>query len=207
MLDSDPSTNRAPGPRIDREEDLEGNLHDDLEGNLHDDLDEDPDDLDEDPDDLAVEDLLDPTRVLSELEELPPSMIELDKVPRRLWEQTLAPLHRPQRCWIAEQVSDKRLQRIAMSLAFKLDMDECKRRDARDEARHEARRSGFPLPAPGPGHAAARPTVQVNIRLRADDHARLGQAAAAVGLKPTTLARALVLNGAARMLEEHGTAR
>jgi hypothetical protein len=48
-----------------------------------------------------------------------------------------------------------------------------------------------------------QPTTQVNIRLRRDDHARLAAAAAAVGLRPTTLARALILNGAARILEEH----
>ena len=46
--------------------------------------------------------------------------------------------------------------------------------------------------------------LQVNIRLRRDDHERLGQAAAAVGLKPTALARSLVLNGAAMILREHG---
>jgi uncharacterized protein (DUF1778 family) len=48
--------------------------------------------------------------------------------------------------------------------------------------------------------------VQVNIRLRRDDYARLQQAAAAVGLRPTTLARAFVLNGATKVLQERGEA-
>ena len=46
-----------------------------------------------------------------------------------------------------------------------------------------------------------RSTAQINVRLRNDDHARLAQAAAAIGLKPTTLARALILNGAATILQ------
>ena len=182
MLDTDPLMEPAPAARLDPDDDLD------------------------DDDDVATQDLLDPTRVLGELPEIPPSLIELDKIPRRLWDQTLAPLHRQQRYWIARQVGDKRLQKIAMSLAYKLDMDECNRAEARSDARHHARRAGFPLPTPQHDHRATRPSVQVNVRLRADDHARLAQAAAAVGLKPTTLARALVLNGAARMLQEHATA-
>jgi hypothetical protein len=58
------------------------------------------------------------------------------------------------------------------------------------------------LPTPAGGHAAGRSTTQVSIRLRRDDHARLTRAAAAVGLRPTTLARELVLDGAARILQE-----
>ena len=129
---------------------------------------------------------------LNELPEIPPSMIELDKIPRRLWEQTLAPLHVQQRYFVAYQIADLRLQSIACNLARKLNMDDVQRRHARDAARREARRCGYPLPTPGASHAVTRQTVQVNIRLRADDRARLAQAAAAVGLRPTTLARALV---------------
>ena len=47
--------------------------------------------------------------------------------------------------------------------------------------------------------------MQVNIRLRTDDYARLMEAANAVGLRPTTLARALVLNGAAQILRDGAT--
>lgn len=145
----------------------------------------------------------DPLSDLDEPHEIPATMIELEKIPRRLWEQTLAPLHRQQRTWVAHQIRDERLRELASNLAFEMDMAECDRRRARDEARFEARRTGVPLPTPDADHAVMRSTAQVNIRLRRDDHARLTQAAAAVGLKPTTLARALVLNGAGKILREH----
>ena len=91
-----------------------------------------------------------------------------------------------------------------MQLAFELDMAECQAADAHARARHAALRTGHPLPSPRPAHASARSSVQVNLRLRRDDHERLAHAATAVGLKPTTLARSLVLNGAAMILREHG---
>ena len=132
------------------------------------------------------------------------SSIELEKIPRRFWQQTLAPLGRQQRTWLAGRIADEELRDVAMQLAFELDMAECDAADARARARHAALRTGHPLPSPAPVHAAARASVQVNLRLRRDDHERLSQAAVAVGLKPTTLARALVLNGAAMILREHG---
>ena len=169
---------------------------------------DDPDDLHDldDPDDL--DDLDDPRNLVERAPDripgdISPSLIELDQIPRRLWEQTLAPLHRQQRYWVAQRVADEQLREIAVELAFELDMAECERQDARAVARSKARRAGVPLATPGGDHAAHRPTAQVNIRLRRDDHAQLAQAAAAVGLKPTTLARALVLNGVALTLREH----
>ena len=83
-------------------------------------------------------------------------------------------------------------------------MAEADAADARGRATDAALRTGYPLPSPGPGRAAARSTVQVDIRLRRDDHERLSHTAGAVGLKPTTLARSLVLDGAAMILREHG---
>jgi hypothetical protein len=132
------------------------------------------------------------------------SSIELEKIPRRFWEQTLAAFGRQQRTWIARRIPDAELRDVAMELAFELDMAECDAADARARARHAALRTGHPLPSPAPAHPAARSSVQVNLRLRRDDHERLRQAATAVGLKPTTLARSLVLNGAAMILREHG---
>ena len=162
------------------------------------------DDEDEDDELLAdVDEDFVPYIELGEPGEIAPENVELDKIPRGLWEQVLAPLHRQQRVWIARQVADERLQDIAMELAFELDMADADARNARDKAWHAAQRTGYPLPLPPAGHAVAQPTTQVNIRLRRDDHARLAQAAAAVGLRPTTLARALVLNGAAQILREH----
>jgi hypothetical protein len=131
--------------------------------------------------------------------------IDLEAIPRDLWRQALAPLHRQQRTWLASQLRDKRLRAEAMELAIELDFAEDDRKNARLEARHRARRTGAPLPTPSGDHPAGRGTVQVNMRLRRDDHARLAEAAATVGLKPTTLARALVLNGAAQILRDHAT--
>jgi hypothetical protein len=135
-----------------------------------------------------------------------PSSISLETIPPRLWEQTLAPLPRQQRMWTALRVPDKELKRLAIELASELDMAEGDAALARRRATHAALRTGYPLPSPdpGPGAASAPAPVQVNIRLRRDDHARLAQAAETVGLKPTTLARSLVLNGAAMILREHG---
>jgi hypothetical protein len=128
--------------------------------------------------------------------------IELERIPRRLWEQTLAPLRRQQRVWIAHQIRDKRLRELATDLVFEFDMDECVRRRVREEACFAARRTGTSPPPPDSDPAAIRSTVRIDVRLRQDDHVRLTQAATAVGLKPTTLARTLVLNGAARILRE-----
>lgn len=163
----------------------------------------DLDDPDPDPNQLSMEDWRDPTRLLSELPEISHNAIDLEKVPHRLWEQTLAPLHPQQRGTVVRAVCDPRLQEIAWAVANKLDQDAANRQTESDRARHKARRAAYPLPTPTTAHAAVSPTVQVNIRLRADDHQRLAQAADAVGLKPTTLARALVLNGAGRIIQEH----
>ena len=128
--------------------------------------------------------------------------VDLEAVPRDLWRQALEPLHRQQRMWLATQLGDERLRSEAMQLALEMDFAEQDRRNAR----HRARRTAAPLPTPGADHAVGRGTVQVNMRLRRDDHTRLAEAAAAVGLKPTTLARALVLNGTAQILRDHATA-
>lgn len=154
--------------------------------------------------------MLDPDQAMRELQQLPGdlsySTIELERIPRRLWKETLVPLHPQQRCIVVSQIGDEQLRELADQLAFALLMAEADQRNARARARSRARRNGHPLPAPGPAaaHEAKRSSRQVNIRLRPDDHAKLAQAAAAVGLKPTTLARALVLNGVAMTLREHG---
>jgi len=140
---------------------------------------------------------------IDEPPDVDPDDIDLEKIPRELWPQALAPLHRSQRGWIVFKMRDPRLKEIAGELAFELDSAETGRASARQEARGRAlRQTAGPLPSPDPAHATTRQTVQVNIRLRVDDHERLTEAARAVGLRPTTLARALVLNGAARVLRD-----
>ncbi len=93
-----------------------------------------------------------------------PDDIDLEKIPRELWQQALAPLHRSQRGWIVFKMRDPRLKEIAGNLAFELDTAEIARAGARQQARGRA-----------------------------------------VGLRPTTLARALVLNGAAQVLRERAS--
>lgn len=101
----------------------------------------------------ALEPPIDPRArrpTVDELEEISHDSIDLEKVPRRLWEQTLAPLHRQQRYSVAHRVADEELREVAFELAFQLDMGECERANAKNIARHQARRTGHPLPTPAP---------------------------------------------------------
>ncbi len=135
------------------------------------------------------------------------SRIELEKIPRRLWEQTLAPLHYQERYEVARRISDEELRGAGLELAYEMDSADVARRRERLEAQGQARRAGAPLPTPDADHATARSSPQLNFRLRHDDHARLKEAAAAAGMRPTTLARALVLNGVAMILRERDAGR
>jgi hypothetical protein len=155
-------------------------------------------------DDYIFDEFIEPARL--DPGDIAPELLELEKIPRRAWEPTLAPLHRQLRFYAAQRIPDERLRELAYELVTELDIAETQRRRAGDETRYRARRTAAPLPVPDAAHAATRPTVQVNFRLRRDDHERLASAAAAVGLKPTALARALVLNGVAKVLEQRGEA-
>jgi len=171
-----------------------------------------PDDIDDGPelaachgDDLIGDDFAcDPGPYDGPCDQIDPADIELEKIPRRLWEQVLAPLHRSIRGYIARQVRDERMQEAAWELVSALDIADVQRREGRISARAKAKRTGAPLPSPDADHPVTHRPVQINIRLRADDHARLTRAAQSVGLPPTTLARALVLNGAAQVLRDSG---
>lgn len=71
-------------------------------------------------------------------DDLPPSMIELERIPRRAWAQVLAPLSWRQRLHVAQRVRDERLRRLASELAQELDRAETRRVLADAEARlHE----------------------------------------------------------------------
>ena len=142
----------------------------------------------------------------NDIDELHPDDIELEKIPRGLWEQVLAPLPRSIRGYLARQVRDEHLQEAAWELVTALDIGAASEREGRLATRASAKRTGAPLPTPDADHPVTRPCVQINIRLRVDDHARLARAAESVGLPPTTLARALVLNGAAQVLRDSGAA-
>ena len=154
---------------------------------------------DHDPLDNLPIDLADPDGRCGEiaLDEL-----ELDKIPRQLWAQALAPVPAQWRFYAAQRVPDKRLRALAHRVVADLNRAEREAQQARTTSRRRAGRTAAPLPAPSATHAATRPTAQINLRLRRDDYERLHEAAMAVGMKPTTLARALVLNGVAKVLQE-----
>jgi hypothetical protein len=131
--------------------------------------------------------------------------LQLDKIPRRLWQQALEPYRPQHRIFAAQQVPDETLREQATNLAAEMNLADAIRVRGRFEAGTRARRTAAPLPAPDRAHPVSQSTLQVNLRLRRDDHARLAEAAAFVGLRPTTLARALVLNGVAKILQERAT--
>ena len=137
-------------------------------------------------------------------DDISPELIELEKVPRHLWEQTLAPWHPQLRFFATHRIPDDDLREQAQTLVMEMNDADRRRRHAGEHAADRARRTAAPLPSPDPAHPTAERTVQVNFRLRRDDYALLKDAADAVGMKATTLARALVLNGARKMLEERG---
>ena len=68
------------------------------------------------------------------------SSIQLEKIPPRLWKQTLAPIRRQQRMWLAMDVRDRKLKALAIELATELDMAEADAADARRRATHTAPR-------------------------------------------------------------------
>ena len=108
------------------------------------------------------------------------------------------------RFYAAQRIPDEELRGLARQVVADLDIAESLARQSRDASRGRARRTAGQLPAPDAAHATARSTVQLNMRLRGDDYARLQNAATAAGMKPTTLARALVLNGVGKILRERG---
>lgn len=157
------------------------------------------------PDDDHLDDPDDPCAALADadcpLGEIVPDALELDKIPRRFWEQTLARVPFQMRFYVAQRIPDQHLRELAIKVVMDLDIAESLARRSRDALHGQARRIGAPLPAPDVG---TRGTAQLNMRLRRDDYERLREAATTVGMKPTTLARALVLNGVAKVLRERG---
>lgn len=85
---------------------------------------------------------------LDDGDDIPPGLIELEKIPRRLWEQALAPLGWQQRSYVAQRVGDARLRDLASRLAAEMDMAECRRRIAAAEERFHGRLKASMQPAP-----------------------------------------------------------
>jgi hypothetical protein len=137
-------------------------------------------------------------------DDMAPELIELEKIPRRLWKHTLGPVHPLLRYDVARQVGDAKLQALALKVIEDLEDADMAARQARSADRLRGRQTAAPVPTPDVTHHGANRTVQINLRLPRDDHSRLKEAAIATGMKPTTLARALVLNGVAKVLRERG---
>src|SRR5688572_15852587 len=99
MLENNPPHDGAPG------EDAEEDDFDLFSFVAEEDEDEDGEELGEQENVLArVERMADPEY----------SSIELEKIPPRFWKQTLAPLHRQQRMWLARRVPDSELRDLAI---------------------------------------------------------------------------------------------
>lgn len=115
---------------------------------------------------------------------------DLTRIPPERWAAALRPLRPSARIMAASNLAQGGPLRLA----------------ALDLART------LPGPAPAAPVVAQRPEVptrpaasrQVNLRLPAHQHEDLARAAALVGMRPTALARALVISGVNRTLAEHG---
>jgi len=122
----------------------------------------------------------------------------LDELPSERWREVLGPLSGRTRTWAMRRVANIDRRIAAMELAAELEKHDQQRADA---LRRAAARSS-PLPAPRTDREGLR---QVNLKLRPDQVEDLRRLAATLSLKPTQLARMLVVNGVRRMLyEERG---
>jgi hypothetical protein len=98
-------------------------------------------------------------------DDIPPSMIDLEKIPRRVWDQVLAPLRWQERSFIAQQVRDARLRDLASRLAAEMDMAECRRRIAAAEARFFGRHNASTPPAGTAQPTGSTPPTGPNARI------------------------------------------
>jgi hypothetical protein len=126
---------------------------------------------------------------------------DLNRLPERRWREVLTRVSPGTRRAAMAAVAGDRVER-ARELVGWLDI----------EAPHA--RWSPPVPPRAPVARARSgprkndsPWRQLNVRLREDDHRVLVRAAAVLGLRPTALARMLVIQGATRMLIEEDAAR
>ncbi len=120
---------------------------------------------------------------------------DLDELPSERWREVLGPLSGRTRTWAMRRVANVDRRIAAMELAVELEEHDKQRADA---LRRAAARSS-PLPAPRADREGLR---QVNLKLRPDQVEDLRRLASTLALKPTQLARMLVVNGVRRMLYE-----
>lgn len=110
---------------------------------------------------------------------------DLNEIPRTEWREALAPLTDRQRRRAVLRVRDAEAQGEGMVLATELWLEE------------PPRRTDVPVPElPRAAAVTARDeTRAVSFRLSHDEYARLSSLAKELSLRPTTLARLLVVRG------------
>jgi hypothetical protein len=129
-----------------------------------------------------------------------PPYPRLSQIARELWADVLAPCPRARR---SDAILDHEVIHLHDELLALVESLPPPPDEIADRA---ITSGGARIPAPEAGRAPAPQTRQVNVRLSRPDHQDLCVAAEIAGTTPTTLARMLILNGARRMVAEHGGA-
>ncbi len=120
---------------------------------------------------------------------------DLDRLPRARWREVLAPLSSRARDWTIRRVAPENI--VA---AVELDLELAGEDEKRREAMRRVAARGQSLPEPRVARTVAR---QLNLKVSAEQMADL-RLAEMLSLRPTQLARMLVLSGVRRMLYEEG---
>lgn len=121
---------------------------------------------------------------------------DLGRLPPEQWKAALRPLTVPARRYaLAEAPSRPEIDGLVLQAELEFEDWE------REANLRESVESGVSIPAPSiPRAARGR---QINFRLGPTGAEQLDRAAALLGMKPTTLARALTINGVGRILFEN----
>jgi hypothetical protein len=125
---------------------------------------------------------------------------DLSSIPREDWLRALGPLTRParRRAMFEAPFVDGSDHRAFSGQLEEYDLD---RADRLDRVR-AATGAVAPVPTPEVGSTPQLRSRQINVKLGPKEHSELIAMAKAVGLKPTQLARQLVMNGVRRMRYE-----
>lgn len=121
---------------------------------------------------------------------------DLDRLPRARWREVLAPLSSRARDWTIRRVAPENI--VA---AVELDLELAGEDEERREAMRRVAARGQSLPEPRVARTVAR---QLNLKVSAEQMVDLRRLAEMLSLRPTQLARMLVLSGVRRMLYEEG---
>ena len=124
-----------------------------------------------------------------------PSVPDLSRIPEERWAEVLLPLTERERSdAVYNHLLGARIHRaVALRDALPSGFVASVGRDSLSE--------GTAIPAPTPARTPG--SRQLNLRISPEQYARLEQAAAQLGEKPTVLARLLVVNGVNRIFADH----